>query len=198
MIYLVRHGETVWNREGRMQGRLDSPLTEKGEVQARLTGQTLRTLIDHRDSFDVIVSPLGRARRTAEIICKEAGWDPREYSTDDRLRELSWGEWDGLNGHEIEARNPGARRLRRENRWHYAPPGGESYVMVAARAKDWLDGIAEDRGVVVVAHGGVGRVIRGLYAGLSHSETLAQDEPQDAFYWLHGGVIDRIAAGASM
>ena len=198
MIYLVRHGETVWNREGRVQGHLDSPLTEKGEVQARRIGETLRTLIGHRDSFDVVVSPLGRARRTAEIICKELGWDPRVCSTDDRLRELSWGEWDGLNHDEIEARYPGALRRRRETHWHYVPPDGESFEMVAARAKDWLDGIAPDRRLVAVAHGAVGRVLRGLYAGLSQSETLAQDEPQDAIFGLHGGEIDRIVAGAPM
>ncbi len=197
MIYLVRHGETVWNRDGRMQGHLDSPLTEKGEVQARRIGETLRTLID-RGSFDVIVSPLGRARRTAEIICGALGWDPRVCSTDDRIRELSWGEWDGLNHDEIEARYPGERRRRRENHWHYVPPGGESFEMVAARAKDWLDGIAPDRRLVVVAHGAVGRVLRGLYTGLSQSETLAQDEPQDAIFALHGGEIDRIVAGTPM
>ncbi len=198
MIYLVRHGETVWNREGRMQGRLDSPLTDEGEVQARRIGETLRALIDHGASFDVVVSPLGRARRTAEIICKELGWDARACSTDDRLRELSLGEWDGLIQDEIEARFPGARRRRRENHWHHVPPGGESYEMVAARATDWLDGIAPDRQLVVVAHGAVGRVLRGLYSGLSRVATVALDEPQDAIFGLHGGKIDRIVVGAPM
>jgi len=195
LIYLVRHGETEWNHAGRVQGHRDSPLTTRGEGQARRVGQTLARLIGVGDGFAMVASPLGRVRRTAAIIRTEMGLAPDECPTDDRLMEITWGDWDGLTRDEIEVRDPGALADRRQNHWRYVPPGGESYAMVATRVRDWLDGVASGARLVVFAHGTAGRVLRGLYAGLGEAETLALDEPQDAFFRLHGGAIERIDAG---
>ena len=195
MIYLVRHGETAWNREGRMQGQLDSRLTARGAAQARRIGQTLRALIDQRDGYSMVASPLGRARRSASIICDALGRDAGAFATDDRLKEISWGEWEGLTHDEIEARDPGELARRRRNLWYYAPRGGESYEAVAARVKDWLDEIAPGQRLIVVAHGTMGRVVRGLYANLPRPEILALERPQDALFRLHCGEVDRIEAG---
>ena len=74
MIYLVRHGETEWNRIGRMQGHLDAPLTMRGEAQARAVGETLCEL--GVDGFHMVASPLGRTRATAAIIAQALGRDP--------------------------------------------------------------------------------------------------------------------------
>ena len=192
MIYLVRHGETVWNREGRIQGHLDSPLTPFGEEQARRVGIALGRLIDGADRFAMVSSPLGRTRRTAAIISAALGRDAGAIATDQRLKEITWGAWDGLTLDEIEARDPGELKRRRRNHWHYLPPGGESYEMVAARARDWHDAVNLGARLIVVAHGAIGRVIRGHHAGLSQAAALALEEPQDAFFRLHEGCVKRI------
>ncbi len=195
LIYLVRHGETEWNQAGRMQGQRDSPLTARGEDQAKRVGLALAGLIDAGDRFAMVASPLGRTLRTAAIIRAELGLTPDDCPTDDRLMEITWGAWDGLTRDEIELRDPGALARRRQNHWRFVPPGGgESYAMVAERVRDWLDGVAQGQRLVVVAHGTAGRVVRGLYAGLGEAETLDLAEPQDAFFRLHGGAIERIDA----
>ncbi len=191
MIYLVRHGETEWNRTGRMQGRLDSPLTPRGEAQARAVGGTLRGMAV--DDFEMVASPLGRTRATAAIIAQALGRDPETIVTDPRLQEMTWGDWDGMTRAEIDASDPAAWAQRMAGKWDYSPPGGgESYAMVAKRVTDWLAERDPDRPLIVISHGGTGRVVRGLYARLTPVETLAQEEPQDAFYLLRDGQIGRI------
>ncbi|MCH7942426.1 MAG: histidine phosphatase family protein [Proteobacteria bacterium] len=88
MIYLVRHGETEWNRAGRMQGQLDSPLTARGEAQALRIGETLCELLDGVD-FELVASPLGRTRATAAIIARALDRDPEAMTTDERLMEMT-------------------------------------------------------------------------------------------------------------
>ena len=200
-IYLFRHGETVWNAERRAQGHLDSPLTAAGRAQARAMGQVLARelrLAGHEPASVIVrASPLGRVRETLAIAAAAAGLTHDEDCLDHRLREMSWGDWDGLTGAEIEARWPGAMATRRLDHWHYRPPNGESYVMAAERARAALDDIvalAEERPVAVFAHGGIGRVLRGLFLAAPNVEILAMDQPQDAFYRLHGGVAARIHA----
>ncbi len=124
-IYLVRHGETEWNRAGRVQGHLDSPLTRRGEAQAQAVGAALGALLDG-DDVALVASPLGRTLATARIIRRALGRDAAAIATDDRLREISWGDWDGLTFEEIEARDPGELARRRDGRGDQRPPGGES------------------------------------------------------------------------
>lgn len=200
-IYLFRHGETVWNAERRAQGHLDSPLTAAGREQARTMGRTLARelrLAGHEPASVIVrASPLGRVRETLTIAAAAAGLTHDETCLDHRLREMSWGDWDGLNGAEIEARWPGAMAARRLDHWHYQPPNGESYLMAAERARPALDDIAalaEERPVAVFAHGGIGRVLRGLFLGAPNVEIMAMDQPQDAFYRLHRGAAARIDA----
>jgi broad specificity phosphatase PhoE len=198
-IYLFRHGETVWNAERRAQGQLDSPLTAAGRAQARAMGEALSLELRQAgyEAADVAVraSPLGRVRETLAIAAEAAGLAYDEQSFDQRLREITWGEWDGLIGAEIEDGWPGAMAARRRDHWHYQPPSGESYAMVAERARPALDAIAAlttERPVALFAHGGIGRVLRGLFLRAPDSEILAMDQPQDAFYRLHRGAAARI------
>ena len=105
MIYLVRHGQTEFNREGRYQGRVDSPLTELGLAQARAAGARLAALAaEEGGNWIIETSPLGRARRTAEIIAQSMGLPA--LTVDPRLIEVSYGEIEGLTAAEIEARWP--------------------------------------------------------------------------------------------
>src|SRR5260370_38449438 len=131
-ILLVRHGETEWNRARRYQGWSDSPLTARGIAQAEAIGHRLRDLPDAADA-EIVASPIGRARRTAEIIAGvlERTAPPR---LDDRLREISLGSWDGLGRKEIRALM-GAAFVEFE--WDFQTPHGETYAGFAGRIGSW-------------------------------------------------------------
>ena len=105
MIYLIRHGQTEFNREDRVQGRVDSPLTDLGVAQARAMGDRLRSLkaADGRD-WRVATSPLGRAMRTAQIAAETAGLPAPQVDT--RLVEVDYGQIEGLTRAEVDVRWP--------------------------------------------------------------------------------------------
>ena len=185
-IFLVRHGETEWNRARRIQGWSDSPLTVRGIAQAVAIGHRLHTLPEIADAA-IVASPIGRARRTAEIIAECLGRTaPPRF--DDRLREISLGSWDGLDRAEIRTRI-GARF--EEFEWYFDTPDGERYDGFAGRIAEWLREVG-DGPVIAVSHGVVTRVLRGLYAGLPRADALRLPVPQDSIFRLAGGTIEEI------
>src|ERR1051326_8727117 len=127
-IFLVRHGETEWNRERRYQGWSDSPLTARGIAQAEAIGRCLRDLPE-ASGAEIVASPIGRARHTAEIIaaCLQHATPPR---LDERLREISLGAWDGRGRKGIRALM-GADFVEFE--WYFRAPYGERYDLFAGR-----------------------------------------------------------------
>ena len=190
VIFLVRHGETEFNRQNRFNGRSDSPLTDVGIGEARRQGRALREHNEDAHDLRLVSSPLGRAIHTAELIGEEIGVPPSGIEVDARLTEISFGVWEGLTIDEIRSRYPGEWDSRHRNMWTYEMPGGESYAMVARRVGAWLE---DARGrLLVVTHGAVDRVLRGLYAGLPADEICALDEPQDVLFRLEGGSITRL------
>ena len=193
MIYLVRHGRTEFNAEGRFQGHCDSPLTPLGVAQAHRYGELLARLIGDPADWTLGSSPLGRAVATAEIIALVAGF-PADVPRDPRLAEIGMGRWDGLTEYEIDQASPGVRAGSTRYDFFFRAPGGEGYDAFAARLKGWLDdAIASSRPTIAVSHGVAGRVLRGLYVGMDPAEALRQDAPQDALFRLAGGRIERIA-----
>ena len=191
MIYVVRHGQTVWNAAGRFQGHLDSPLTRAGERQAADMGRALARLVDSRcEPLAAHVSPLGRARRTAALAAEHI---PLDLIGEPRLAEVNMGAWDGLTLDEIDAEFPGA--LARTDRlgWFFCGPGGETFDALRARVSSWL-GDLDDRPVAAFTHGVTSRVIRGVYLGLSRREMLAQATPQDGLYILSDGRAEFVDA----
>jgi len=190
-IFLVRHGETEWNRIGRYQGWSDSPLTAQGIAQAAAIGQRLRTLPEATGSA-IVASPIGRARRTAEIVAEHLG-HAAALRFDERLREISLGSWDGLDRREVRARAPEMFAGEGRHEWYFRTPDGESYDGFAGRLAAWLGDIGEDT-VIAVSHGVVTRVLRGLYAGLPRAAALRLPVPQDRIFRLAGGRIEEIAA----
>lgn len=177
-IYLLRHGETEWNRAGRFQGKLDSPLTPLGVEQAETFGRRLAAQAPRIDAM--IASPLGRVRQTVAIIRSLCCYpDP---SWDARLAEVSIGAWDGLTHVDIDAGWPGRLDGTTPFNWFFRSPDGESYDAAKARVTDWL---GELEGVVVaVSHGLVGRLIRGVYLGLSQDEALSLPVTHDVIWRL--------------
>jgi probable phosphoglycerate mutase len=190
VIYLVRHGQTEFNRERRIQGHVDSPLTELGVRQARAVGRLLRDLIREPDGWRIVSSPLGRARATAEIVAGHLGGAPVELEP--RIQEMSWGSFDGRLRAEIEAEHP---ETFGKTGWAFdAPTDGESYEVVAGRVGAWLASLPPepDRKIIAVSHGISGRVVRGLYAQMPRDEAGQQDVPQDAIFLLRDGGVGRI------
>jgi broad specificity phosphatase PhoE len=190
-ILLVRHGETEWNRERRHQGRFDSPLTAHGIAQAQAIGRRLARLRE-AVTAPIIASPQGRARHTAEIIHNELAGSPAPRF-DARLREHSIGAWDGLTYDEIETLVPGIFDGDGGHQWYFRGPGSESYADFAERVGQWLGEQNEALRVIVVAHGLVSRVLRGLYASLPLAEALSLPVPQDRIFRLAGGRIETMA-----
>lgn len=190
MIYLCRHGQTAFNREHRLQGQMESDLTPLGRAQAGAMADLLHDLVQ-RDAdrpWRIVASPLRRARDTAGIIGAKLGL-PVEF--DDRLMELTVGEWEGRLRSDVARENP--ERFA-DRTWFFAAPGGETYDQVMARVSGWLAEQAPEpeRRLIVVSHGIAGRLLRGAYAGLSPEQVLEQDVPQDALYRLSAGQLDRL------
>lgn len=171
LLYFIRHGETEWNTAGKLQGESDIPLNEKGKMLARITGEALRDI-----PFDLLIlSPFIRTAQTAEYILQGRRIPSRQ---DMRIREIEWGEWDGMTADELDA--AGKREIY--NLFYSDPfsfpgaPGGETVRQVCDRGKDFFDDIisrpelAEKR-ILIVTHG---CAVRGI---LNH----LYDEPTD--FW---------------
>lgn len=190
IIILVRHGETHWNRQKRIQGHGDSPLTLKGIEQAKAYGRTIARLIGDGAGWRVVASPLPRCLQTAAILCETAGLDFAAVAHDARLKEVSTGALSGrLKAELSEAELAG----HGTQSWFFRCPGGETHAHLAARLSAWLAERQPDEKVIAVSHGIAGRVLRGLYVGLDPERALAEDSPQDAVFLLAGGTIERIA-----
>ena len=154
-LLLVRHGQTTWNAENRFQGQSDSPLSELGRRQAAAVGQRLGSY----PMDEIWSSDLSRALHTAEAIARHHGLLVR---LDARLREFRMGEWEGLTGAEIAARDPERLALWRHVGAHVSAPGGESLTDLAERLRPLLEEmrrLPDDAHIVLVSHGGA---IRGL------------------------------------
>lgn len=90
-LYLLRHGQTRYNAEQRLQGRCNSDLTDRGEAQATAMGARLRDVLDEPARWTLYASPLGRARQTALLVCQQLGLDSERIVWDERLVELNMG-----------------------------------------------------------------------------------------------------------
>lgn len=192
-LYLLRHGQTEYNRDRRLQGQCDSPLTELGIAQARAMGATLRRELGGTGGWQVWASPLGRAMQTARLVCEQLGLAPDAVRAEPRLMEVGFGKWETLHVPTLHAEQP---ELAVRPDWHFASPGGEPYTDVAARVMDFLDDAERPERLIVIAHGMLGRVLRGVYLGIEPAAMWQQDMPQDALFHLHGGRVGRIACVA--
>src|ERR1700761_8716773 len=134
-LYVLRHGETVWNTERRMQGSRNSDLTARGRAQALAMGRALRAELAREDRPTLFLrSPLGRTVETSLIVGQELGLDPAAWRDDPRLIELGYGAWEGSTWAEIESHTPNALAGWKADPETYCPPGGESHAALRLRA----------------------------------------------------------------
>jgi broad specificity phosphatase PhoE len=195
VIYMIRHGETDFNVAQRLQGQYETTLNARGRQQARECGEVLRDLFardDRRaDDFAYVSSKLERARETMELLRATLGLDPAAYGIDARLMEISYGDWEGLTLPEIQAREPGVLTRRERDKWDFKPAGGESYREVAERVGEWYSTVKRD--TVVVAHGGVARVLMANFRILPEEEATHADVLQGVVYVFADGTMARYA-----
>jgi broad specificity phosphatase PhoE len=161
VIYYMRHGETSWNAAGRLQGAQDTALNALGREQAVRAGHILAGLLarDGRDrsALPYLSSPQLRARTTMELMRGALELPEEHYATDDRLREIGYGKWEGFTLAEMEAADPTFYARRLADKWRVAPEGGETYEAVQRRMAEWYAAVKTD--TVVVAHGGTARAL---------------------------------------
>jgi broad specificity phosphatase PhoE len=191
LFYFVRHGETDWNAERRLQGQLNIALNDVGRRQSAQCGSTLRGLIAARRKapadFAFISSPLSRARETIEIL--RSGLDlPRDgYAIEPRLAELSFGRWEGLTYAEVRALDSAVLAVRERDKWNFTTPDGESYAQLLARVRAWHAGVTGD--IIVAAHGGVARALMVLFGVRTPQDAPRGDVEQGVVYEFGPGVM---------
>lgn len=151
-LYLMRHGETAWNLEGRLQGRGDSPLTARGRQQAAWLGDLTRGVAGARLS-----SPLGRADQTARLAFGAA------VPHDPRLAEICVGHWSGALEHDLRRAHPDLFAGGPLD-WYDRSPGGEGLAALRARCRAFLDDLTGP--TLVVTHGITLRMLRLLVLDL--------------------------------
>jgi probable phosphoglycerate mutase len=195
VLYYVRHGETDFNRQGRLQGRRDTVLNAHGRQQAAECGVLLRNLFarDHRrpQDFKYVASPLKRARETMEIVRATLGLRPHDYEVDARLIEIAYGEWEGLTLQEIETQSASVLSARERDKWDFAPPGGESYRELADRIGQWYGSLTADS--VVAAHGGGVRALMAILNIVSEEQATRAQIEQGVIYVFADGKMSRYA-----
>lgn len=186
-LFLVRHGETDWNREGRLQGSKDIPLNELGREQAAEAAGRLRNLVQGYEGLDFVASPMERARETMEILRYRLGLPPKGYRIDERLRELTFGAWEGFTWREVRKSERELALARERDKWGFVPPEGESYRMLAERIRPVLEGLTG--ATVMVSHGGVARAVLALVGAVAPGEAAMVDIWQGKILMVSDGRV---------
>ena len=192
MIYLLRHGQTNYNHEGRMQGQLESVLTPLGQAQVQAMADVLLAQLDNPNDWRILASPLARTRHSAAIIAATLGLS---VEIEPALVEVGVGAWEGQLYADLRISHADA--FARPD-WYFRAPGGERFDDLTGRIDPWFASLTPEpeRRLIVVCHGVSGSFVRRAYLGLTQEETVAQDMPQDAIYQLSNGTITRIACEA--
>ena len=186
-LLIIRHGETEWNFQGRMQGALNSDLTPHGHAQAREVNVLLADAgltPDHR----AWCSPQGRARQTAELAL--AGHFDT-WQTDARLSEVSVGQYEGLLFEDALAEHHQTRPQDGPFDWHFHAPGGDNWHDFQGRIAAWLSELQAP--AVVVTHGITSRVMRAIALGLGRQGVQDLPGGQGIIHRIRDGKADILA-----
>lgn len=181
-FYFARHGQTEWNRERRYQGSRDIPLNELGQRQAEANGVMLRQLLEQHgrkpDEFGWYYSPLSRAAETMERMRAAFNVTLPEAKFDARLREVSFGVLEGELHADLTKDSMPTPGERTADFWDFRPREGENYQDVADRLNDFAQSL--EGPAIIVAHGGVMRVMRHIVEGMSKLEAVNWPPTQGA------------------
>ena len=187
-LILVRHGESEWNRAGRIQGQVNSPLTDLGISQARAISDYLSGIFLNQE-LEIYSSPLERAIQTAQIIVKGIDHLSSEVIIEERLNDFNLGEISGTYGWDKVAEIfPEQAQLRLQDPMRFHPSGGESGAEFEARLRSLMEELeGEDTTKLLVSHGIVNKFIRGIYKNISGKEMINLGESQNTIYCLEHG-----------
>ena len=173
-LLFIRHGETNWNREGRLQGQRDIPLNDTGRRQAAEVALHLRdTIGDKVRSAPWLVSPMGRVRETCDIVRRTLGLGSDGITIEPLLIELTFGRWEGMTWKEVRKSDPAGAARRHKDKWGCVAPGGESYQTMHDRVRPLITGLSEE--TVIVAHGGIARAFLVELTGMATLEAATTD-----------------------
>ena len=187
-LILVRHGESEWNRAGRIQGQVNSPLTDLGINQAKAIRDHLSGILLNQE-LEIYTSPLDRAIQTAEIIAQGIEYPSRKIIIEERLNDFNVGEISGTFGWDKVAEIfPEQAQLRLQDPMRFHPSGGESGAEFEARLRSLLEDLMDDGTLkLMVSHGIVNKFIRGILKNLSGKEMVELGESQNTIYRLEQG-----------
>ncbi|WP_062225950.1 histidine phosphatase family protein [Aureimonas frigidaquae] len=195
-LIVIRHGETQWNREGRIQGWQDQPLTLEGVRQARAVAEALKPAIDPSGRMAFWMSPLPRAVQTASLLADAWNLPFRAFRPDPALREMGFGRWEGLTRDEIGNADPDGWKRYRADAWSVAAGGGESRAVVEDRLRLFLSKLQEGRPHVLVTHSVCLHVLRRIFSGVGPADALAYSAAQTTAFRLCPGRETPIAPTA--
>ena len=187
-LILVRHGESEWNRAGRIQGQVNSPLTDLGINQAKAIRDYLSGILLNQE-LEIYTSPLDRAIQTAEIIAQGIDHPSSKIIIEERLNDFSLGVISGTFGWDKVAEIfPEQAQLRLQDPMRFHPSGGESGAEFEARLRSLLEDLMDDGTLkLMVSHGIVNKFIRGILKNLSGKEMVELGESQNTIYRLEQG-----------
>ena len=182
-IYFVRHGETDWNKQGLIQGTVETDLNAMGVGQAADVARALSMKQGELRAYDFVVSPQLRAQHTMRIICDMQPRDFTSVRTEPRVRELGFGIWEGRPFWELKA-SP-IYPADPEAHFEWRPEGGESYADGVARVDGFLRELTKP--TLIVAHGAVGRCLIGYACNMPGQQIAHLPTPQGCYCLLQAG-----------
>ena len=207
-LFIARHGETIFNLAGRIQGNAaHTPLTQRGFAQADEMGRALARYLENspgdqdkrseQADMDLVASDTGRALQTLSVVCEHINLDWHQVVADPRLREIDMGEWEGIYYHALD----GQLRIDHDQGLFLSQaPGGESYGDIVRRLEAWIAGQRFERDMLLISHGMTSRVLRGLLTGQAPLDLvgvpIASSLPQGSMVQITDGVEKVIHLGA--
>jgi broad specificity phosphatase PhoE len=189
-LLLVRHGETLWNKERRLQGHQDSPLTEDGKKQIAFLAEALKN-----EKIDAAYcSDLGRAIDSSKVILASHNLKAIQKR---ELRERSHGIVQGMTQKQADKEYPELQAQRKKSKFNFRNPKGESYADAEQRIKPFIQELLQKhlaQTVLLITHAGINRIVLGQFCKLSSEEMMNLDQPHECIYVLENAEANHVVS----